>query len=268
MQGILIALLVATPLVNSRPVAPKWSAAGHSVICEIAWMRLTDEARHMVRDVTDLDDSASFAASCAWADQVRRTTHRYSAPYHYVNIPPNTAGFDQERDCADPERRCVTWAVTEYAEVLQDRTASREARGEALKFLAHFVGDLHQPLHAGYAHDLGGNRQDVDFFGATRNLHSVWDGAIVARGGYTGPAAAQRLNDAITPAQVVEWEGFDPESWTNESYEIVESMVYDFPTTGEVRDEYFERALEISLVRIQQAGVRLAYTLNEIASNL
>ena len=89
---------------------------------------------------------------------------------------------------------------------------------------------------------------------------------MVARGGYTGPAAAQRLHDAITPAQVAAWEGFEPEAWTDESYEIVASMVYDFRPGGEIDEEYVERALEASLVRIQQAGVRLAFTLNQIAA--
>ena len=181
-RGIM-ALFVAVSLVISRPVVPTWSAAGHEVICEIAWMRLGDDARAMVRDVAGLESRADFAESCVWADRVRRTTHRHTASYHYVNIPPDRSGFDMERDCSHPERRCVTWAVRRYAEVLHDRTASRETRGEALKFLAHFVGDIHQPLHAGYADDLGGNRVAVNFFGDARNLHSVWDGAIVARGG-------------------------------------------------------------------------------------
>jgi hypothetical protein len=258
-------LLVAVPLASSPPVVPRWSAAGHEVICGIAWTLLSDDARTLVGDVAGLEERGDFAASCVWADQVRRTTHRHTSPYHYVNIPRKVSGFEQARDCPGPER-CVTWAVVRYADVLQDRAASREARGEALKLLAHFIGDLHQPLHAGYADDLGGNRTHVDFFGAARNLHAVWDGAIVARGGYAGPTAAQRLHDAITPAQAAEWQGFDPEAWTNESYEIVESMVYGFPTNGEIDREYFVSALEISLVRIQQAGVRLAFTLNQIAT--
>ncbi len=220
----------------------------------------------------DPDSGPNFPDSCIWADRVRGSTHRFSATYHYVNIPAGVSGFDLARDCGDPEKRCAPWAIRHYAVVLADPRSSPIFRAEALKFLAHFVGDLHQPLHAGRPGDLGGNLVPVDFFGHTGrngarpNLHSVWDSAILERGGFTWPDTALALAAEITAEEAGRWEESTVLDWTNESFRTAEALVYRLPEANRIDQTYYEQALATSRTALKRAGVRLAHLLNQIAA--
>lgn len=263
--------LVATVLTGGEPEPNVWSSEAHKVVCEIAWRRLDDGGRELAAALLSNDSAASFAESCLWADRVKRSTHAYSRAYHYVNIPTGAAGFEMSRDCGDTEALCVTWAIPHYALALQDRSSSSEVRLEALKFLGHFVGDIHQPLHAGRPEDRGGNSIRLRFFGADSlngyavNLHSVWDYSILERAGLRWPDTAVSLNEEISNAEAREWEDMDVLGWTNASYRIVEDMIYDFGEEG-VTEDYYQQALQLSRLRIKQAGVRLAYLINRAAA--
>lgn len=253
--------------------AQAWSAEGHRIVCEIAWQRLTPEARRMVLELLQPEADPVFAPHCVWPDVVRGTTHRHTAAYHYINPPAGQPGVDLRRDCGDAELRCVTWAVDHYARILADRGRPLAERNEALKFVGHFVGDLHQPLHAGRPEDLGANRVFVNFFGDTGsaerplNLHSVWDGAILRRAGHAWPESAARLNREITPLDVERWQGLDLLAWTDESYRIADGFAYgQLPEDRVIGNRYYRPALGYSEMRLQQAGVRLAYLLNHVAA--
>ena len=104
------------------------------------------------------------------------------------------------------DKRCAPWAIEYYAKTLADTGASKESRANALKFLADFVGDLHQPLHAGRFADRGGNRIPVNFLGQPRNLHKIWDTSIPARAGMEWPDSGEELADEVTDAQATAWE--------------------------------------------------------------
>lgn len=154
-----------------------WGRDGHRIIGHIAEQFLSTNARAAVRDL--LGDE-SLADVSTWADEVRGSpAYRWTAPLHYVNSPPGSDGYDAQRDCADG--CCVVGAIEHYADVLRDSQAPRPVRIEALKFLVHFVGDVHQPLHAGYGVDRGGNDVKVFFFGDNTNLHSLWDSGLIRR---------------------------------------------------------------------------------------
>ncbi len=260
----------AVPAVPT-PVAV-WGPEGHRIVCEIAWQRLNDRGRALVRRLLGAGADTAFADACNWADDVRGTTHRYTTTYHYVNIPAGSAGLDLARDCADPERRCVTWAIARYAFVLADPAAGALPRTEALKFLGHFVGDLHQPLHAGRPGDRGGNDVLVQFFGIGEDggrplsLHWTWDSKLLERTGLTWPGDARRLAAAVAPEEASAWEGFDVIAWTNESYRICEELVYALPAGNAIGDPYYRLAAPIIRQRLVQGGVRLAYLINEAAA--
>ena len=81
--------------------ASAWGGDGHGIVCEIAWQRLTPEAKTMVTDLLRGDQFALLAESCSWADEVRRTTHEHTYNYHFINIPAGVAGMDWARDCGD-----------------------------------------------------------------------------------------------------------------------------------------------------------------------
>ena len=270
--------MITFVLLNSlllNPAAPSgaaWGNDGHKIVCEIAWARLTTAGRALVQQVRQGDSFATFAESCTWADDVRKTTHKYTYDYHFINIPGKVAGVDLHRDCGDAQKRCAPWAIEHYATILADAHRPRRERLEALRFLGHFVGDLHQPLHAGRPQDLGGNNIRVSFFGDTgtsenpMNLHKVWDSQVLRRAGLRWPNAAQALNSEITSSQATEWSNFDVLGWTNESYRIDEDYVYGhLPSDRKIFNVYYNEALGLSRVQLQRAGVRLAHLINSAA---
>lgn len=267
--------VISVALLASPPPAYAWGNVGHQVVCEIAWQRLTPGARQMVREIRQGDASSSFARSCTWADAVRKTTHPHTRGYHFVNIPEGQSGVDLARDCGS-SARCAPWAIEYYSGIFTDASRPRPERNEALKFVAHFVGDLHQPLHAGRPADVGGNRIRVDFFGdrgteeEPLSLHAVWDSRILSRAGI-GLADAAALNDGISQQQADAWTrpsgDIDLLAWTNESYRLCEDFVYPrLAPNGRIRAAYFDPALTITREQVQKAGARLADLLNRAAA--
>jgi hypothetical protein len=246
-----------------------WGGDGHRLVCEIAWRHLTPQARHMITRLR-AGETGPFSETCTWADEVRddrpETYH-----YHFINIPAGQPGMSMRRDCGDPAKRCAPWAIKHYATILADTSRPPAARNEALKFVGHFVGDLHQPLHAGRPADRGGNSVYVSFFGdagtAERRmqLHSIWDSGILRRANVRWPASADALVAGITTADVSAWTNSDVVGWTNESYRLDEEFVYDVVGGADVGSAYYARALPIARQRLQQAGIRLAHLLNEAA---
>jgi hypothetical protein len=251
-----------------------WSVGGHDIVCEIAFQRLSDGARDMVFAIRehDTDPSETFYRSCVWPDSSRYEDHKATYEYHFMNVVvPDADEMVMQRDCANYD--CVQLAVVRYANyVSMDPGGSgslQVRRANALKFVGHFVGDLHQPVHVGYAHDRGANDINVDFYGeADQRLHAVWDFHIPDRMGlYDAPiATAHALNASITDAEAAEWSDFDVVGWSRESYEIVKELVYDIPADGRIGDDYFDRAAPLVEMRFKQAGVRLAYLLNHAAA--
>lgn len=273
---VVAALGVAVLTDGSRPVVaalPFWSLEGHDIVCEIAFQRLTTQARDLVFAVRaqDPDPTPTFYRSCGWPDASRYEDHKSTYEYHFMNVVvPDAEHVVMQRDCANYD--CVQVAIVRYARYLSmdpgDSESMQIRRANALKFVGHFVGDLHQPVHVGYAHDRGGNDVFVEFFAdGPQRLHAVWDFYIPQRMGlYDDPiVTAHRLNDEITDDEAAAWSNFDVVAWSRESYEVVKTLVYDFPESGRIDDAYFDRALPIVERRFKQAGVRLAYLINHAA---
>ncbi|MAK64953.1 MAG: hypothetical protein CMF75_09505, partial [Maricaulis sp.] len=164
-------------LVSVEP-ALAYGREGHRVVCDLAYRHLSDDARSEVDRLISLDpDFQDFRDVCSWADEVRGSTHRHTAPWHYINQDRNDPQVDAE-DCA--ENGCITSAIDLHAGIFADRSRSDEDRLEALKFLAHWMGDIHQPMHVSIEGDRGGNDITVLWRGERRtNLHRVWDSEII-----------------------------------------------------------------------------------------
>ncbi|HYD49433.1 MAG TPA: S1/P1 nuclease, partial [Terriglobales bacterium] len=177
--GWLVALVAGLSLAPTTTQA--WGGEAHRIICEIAWQRLTPELRTWITELRSADKQplGTFAESCVWADQVRDTSHRETYSYHFINIPPGSSGADLQRDCPS-DKRCAPWAVHYYSSILQSKRQPRPARAEALKFVAHFVGDLHQPMHTGRAEDRGGNKILIDFFGQYGSCRRAREGRALS----------------------------------------------------------------------------------------
>ena len=255
-------------LVVSVSAAGGWGKDGHSIVADIAWRELSPAARKEIRAL--LGDS-SLAEVSSWADAVRREdAYRWSAPLHYVNLPIDANEYDHERDC--PPEGCAVSAIEYFANVLKDRTNSPQERGEALMFLVHFVGDLHQPLHAGRAEDRGGNSIDVTFLDDPTNLHRVWDtGIMLAASDEAWVERADRLYPLINNANRIEWLASTEESdwqgtagsWALESHYIAEEKCYIIETGSAIGQEYVQSSITTVEERLSKAGIRLAAVLED-----
>jgi hypothetical protein len=263
---------LALGALSTAPItlAALWGEEGHRIVCEIAVRRLTPEASALVTQLL-APERQTLPGICTWADSVRSGTHSHTSAYHYINLPRGAEAVDLARDCADVEKRCVIWAIQHYARILADRGQPDAERREALKFVSHFVGDLHQPLHVSYADDLGGNRTRVEFFGEAgrrRDLHSVWDTRILSRAGAAAVPWAQRLDQAINSEESRGWQTLDVVGWANESYKLTVDVVYGrLPSDSAIGDDYYRSALRVAEVQLQKAGVRLAHVLNRAAAD-
>jgi hypothetical protein len=252
----LLFLILAAPA-----AACAWGEDGHKIIADIAARELTPQAAAQVKDLLNGWEMTDVAS---WADHVRsEPKYQWTAPLHYVNVPPGAEGFDFQRDC--PAGECVVGAIHKFIAVLHDPAADHAKKAEALKFLLHFVGDVHQPLHVSYAHDKGGNDIKVEFFYDRTNLHRVWDTLLIERTKRPWRDYADYLYARITPQQRQKWASpLDPSAWATESYKLAVSHAYAIPKDGQLGQEYFDSNLPVVEDRLSMAGIRLGAMLNAI----
>lgn len=252
--GLLLALIAAQPAVGAHA---RWWDLGHRVVARIADLRLTPEARAAVGDILD---GQTLADASVWADNIRQYRHD-ADPLHYVNLPLAATTWDSARYC--PDGRCVVAAIPADLRVLANPAASRLDRAEALRFLIHFVGDLHQPLHAGEASDRGGNLRTVYLLGDSTNLHKVWDGQILERQGLTEPGYLALLRREMDTINLPALERGTVVEWAMESHRIAATRVYRLPPDGHIDSAYVAAARPVIDRAIITAGVRLARLLNQ-----
>jgi len=256
-------LAIALFLVSIVPTqAFAWGSEGHRIVAEIAEQHLEPQTTRQIHDLLAIDNETSLADVANWADQIRRQRHS-TASWHFVDIPIAAATYDPSRDCA--KGNCVVAKIEQFAAELHDRSLPARERLEALKFVVHFVGDLHQPLHASDNDDRGGNEIHIKYLGRRTNLHAVWDTAILL------PAVngdersyALHLDRQITPAEAATWQTGTPEQWANESHAIAVTAIYgNLPHSGRLPDRYQDEALPIVDQQLERAGLRLARMLND-----
>jgi len=257
----LIAIFVSTFLVfNLLTVATcfSWYDKGHRIVGLIAKANLTAEARKKIEGI--LSGNMTLADAAVWPDHEGRSVRDFD-PLHYVSIPESAGGYDQGRDC--PERNCMVEALKWFSAVIADKNAPIMVRRVALYYVAHLVGDMHQPLHAGRVEDRGGIDISVSYRGETTNLHFFWDTNLVElESGGTDEEIAKRLTENLTEEERLKWQAGDPIEWTNESLTLVRSYAYNTGPSVELSDDYVEKARPIVRSRLTQAGLRLAWWLN------
>lgn len=132
---------------------------------------LTTSASNRVNSI--LQPGETLESVAPWADQVRDEPafEGWSPPLHFINTPDWQCAFTPATDCTND--RCLYGAILNYTARATKMTG--EQQYEALKFLDHFLGDIHQPLHVAFASDYGGNSIKGTFFGESENLHHIWD---------------------------------------------------------------------------------------------
>jgi len=213
-----------------------------------------------------LDPGQSLADVSTWADEVRRDRPE-SATWHYVNVPIAESKYHPRHE--HPKGGVVS-KILDFEKIVADTSAPRLQRQEALKYLVHFLQDMHQPVHVGHRADRGGNDLQVQFFDEGSNLHRVWDSGLIERAQPTEADFTKNLEARITPELADQWSQGSVEDWANESL-IAAKGAYLTPGTGnELRkgaklgQHYYEANLPVAELRVEQAGVRLASVLNAI----
>ena len=253
-------LILAVGLMLTPQSANAWGTEGHEIVALIAGHELSAAARAQVAHL--LGSSEMMAHQANWADEIR-DQRRDTGAWHYVDIPLGAPGYDARRDC--PGRACVVAQIENDLAILSDRKLADSVRAEALRFLIHFVADVHQPLHAEDNDDKGGNQVRVTMGRERANLHRIWDANVVEVQGRDSGGVADAIWQAITPPQRRAWTSGTPAGWANEAHALARDQIYP-PLMGrrDVRlpHDYAWREAAIARMQLAKAGLRLAWLLN------
>jgi hypothetical protein len=265
-------IMAALCLALSSDRAEAWGFEGHAAIGQAAVMRLSPRTRARVQDILGADSPAelanALAEACFWPDTVRDEPEwAWSAPLHYVNLPRGAVRYDRERDC--PQGLCVTEAIPKYAGELDSAEfegvrlkGDRRQAWQSFAWLCHLVGDVHQPLHAGFGDDRGANEVDVEYQGERLNLHRFWDGALaddrLAADGSWQQASSPQDSACGPPV----WARERAICWTEESHALASAVAY--PPTAVITDTFAEASWAVVRKQWSKAAQRLALVLEAV----
>ena len=201
---VFCATLASLALFGYSTDSPAWAQDVHNAIGILAISQLQDDARYMLEDIVGpLDEQVIFEA-CIWPDVIRETEEwEWSKPQHYINIPRGDFTYLESRDC--PDQLCATQAIKKYAAELANQDASKEKRRQAFAWLCHLVGDLHQPLHAGFADDRGGNDVEIMVRNEKMNLHHFWDFELINHHADSWQNLVERLQTSPVIQAASDW---------------------------------------------------------------
>jgi hypothetical protein len=246
--------------ITARP-ALAWGPEGHKTVAILATHYMRPDTLAQVHELLGSD---SIEDASLWADTIAHSSRAETAPWHYIDIPLHDSRLDMARDC--PNGQCILAETQKFLDILGNPQSGEQARGEALRFVLHFVADLHQPLHCEDNHDKGGNTQPVIFAGHPDNLHWVWDTGLVQEIDPDPQALAAILEHDISGRDTAAWERGSIPDWVMESHRLAQTVAYrgllgdGTPTLGRAYDERAEATIKLQL---EKASVRLAYLLNE-----
>ena len=277
-RGIVAACFSACLLMNSGP-AFAWGAEGHRIIAHLAFERLTPKAKAAVKvlvaqsvaqgtpscPVADLDDAAT------WPDCVRRLHGRfnYLGPMHFEDVPL-CGTVPKATYC--PDAKCITDETQKAIGILRDHGAPALQRLQALEEVSHFVGDIHQPLHAADNGDRGGNEVHVLIGRRHTNLHHIWDDEVLENAVGRSETEAENLVRPVILKNAFRWVAGTPDTWLAETHRLASDYVYPKlaspPACGRpapdqtITQNYLDGAVPLVRIQLARAAVRLAEVLN------
>jgi S1/P1 Nuclease len=265
-----------------------WGDLGHQVTALIAYQHLNAKARTaldaLLASDADTLTASDFAGRTTWADRYR-TTHRETAPWHFADIeidsgdvaaacfgfPPLAAG---QLASQGPSQDCVINKIDEFTVELTNPHTPAAERLLALKFLIHFIGDMHQPLHSSDHNDKGGNcigLSPPSPDGQETNLHAYWDVGTVNVLGTGAATIAKQLDAGISETQIADWSTGSTRSWALEAFALSKRDVYQLnklptcasPGSVALSDSYIKAAQADASLQLRRAGIRMALLLNQ-----
>lgn len=278
-----VAMLAALPR-----QAAAWGDEGHAVVALVAQSFLEPAVRSQVNALlaadTDNLTAHDIASAAAWADRYRDAnidgSRSRTRQWHFTDI--EVAAPDLNKACFDhpvlpagtlasngPAADCVADKIEQFAAELASPKTDPEEQIVALKFLLHFVGDVHQPLHSADDHDRGGNAKKVsaDTLKAG-TLHHFWDTEFVSLLETDANSIAADLTRRISKVEVQKWQAGRPADWAIETFYVAKADAYGRlpgPSTGgryQLSDDYVTKATADVAAQLSMAGVRLAFMLN------
>ncbi|HET7536548.1 MAG TPA: S1/P1 nuclease [Candidatus Didemnitutus sp.] len=287
-----------------------WGNLGHQAVATVAWNELNPKARNAVTAICAGDQSVfnqltgleGLKRGATWPDFIRDQYRLddFTGPNATLHIfgsigVPRASKADHlhyaDRDTAghllEPNGQSAIAAINLCRAVLKNSASTPRAKAEALAFVTHCVGDLHQPLHAGYEKDRGGNSiedlkvvKGADAHGqlqydssAPEKLHSIWDSYLFKNRGYTD-TQAQKLYDKVLKPKVSKLKAtaaadMAPESWAESSFQLAKEKAYVDEHGQTIADStvlsraYIERGEKVADQQVVLAGLRLANILND-----
>lgn len=262
-----------------------WSDMGHQLVCDIAYENLQPKVKNNLdvlltalperhKALVTKDEVVDFGDLCTWADKIRSLPeYKTVASWHYVNVDRIDQGVHRGY-CVTG---CILTALDQHAAMLSDHDLSAWARLQALMFLGHWLGDLHQPMHVSFADDRGGNLVRVSGFDECKNLHAVWDYCLLAA---TKKSRQQLLQGLLRVAEGIKIAGSEqsqkPIDWANESFAIARHpriRYCQITTLGcqpiaskslRLSANYWRLNWPVAEHRLAIAGTRLAELLNSL----
>jgi len=287
----LVCFILCTPSISLG-----WGAGGHMMVAQIAFTRLNPKAKAKANELlaiaipTDppVARSTDFVNAAHWADDLRPVdAFKDFKVLHFIDNPFSTDGTALPAGVPEPDN--IVKALEDNVNILKTST-DKKAQAQALRFIIHFVGDIHQPLHCvtrvSSAHpegDRGGNLVSIKVPGTngklkTTNLHSYWDGGIGSfppTGANFKPPALSLIGPAVAtakrgnPASDPDLKLDDPfnfSSWADESFALAKDVAYT-GLTNKPTAAYNKKALATARKRVAWGGYRLAALLNAVWPN-
>jgi hypothetical protein len=273
------AIALTLIMVIARPAAAWWGT-GHIVVAQIAYDRLEPRAKAEVDRLIAIDappDSNTFITAAAWADDLKLVDVHFYDEWHYLDIPfsPDNTPLPTVEKLGN-----VLWAIEQCVRTLRSAKSPDVEKARALRFLLHFIGDAHQPLHCTTrvtaAHptgDRGGNDYLLSA-GRLRNLHMYWDSAaglfedvkrpMDADAEKTIRGFADRAVSANAPASFPNLHELSPRKWVEEGSALAQSVVYTTSEGMAPSEDYKKKTQDTAFRQVALAGYRMAELLNSI----
>lgn len=273
--ALLLIILICTFGTSTKAFA--WWDLGHGAICSASLNHVRPETRQQIEQLLALNDpnggfsAESFASACAWADRIKRE-RRDTADWHYINVPAEFGSIESAG--AQTSGRLLT-ALDQQLHVLSDISEPPLKRAEALRWVGHLVGDLHQPMHVGFASDWGGNKQRIALpdeikpaIGEQKrdhtNMHALWDGYLLIY--------ASRQAQRSVLAMIEAMPEIDPSNsgtfrdWAEQSLSVVRrhSVAYAHePKLTTLSESYLQQHSSVAITQLRAAAQRLASVLDQ-----
>lgn len=263
MRKVLQILILGIVFVGISTSAMAWGLTGHRIIAEIAQRHLSKKA---ARNLSKLIGRAPLAFWANWPDFIKSDTTdkwKQTGPWHYVDLPGNLDKPDFIKDLQSLEGKNLYTQIPEMQAVLANKDLPLVQRQIALRFLIHFIGDLHQPLHVGRDEDAGGNKIKVIWFGKSTNLHTLWDTQLIDFQKWSYTEYATNI-DTVDRNEIMMIQSGSLEDWAFQSHQLSDIIYDKTPSGSNLSYNYNFLFFDRLNQQLLDGGLRLAAILNQI----